>query len=98
MIKHMNTRELTAWFRAILTEATKDRCDRENLLESIDGWPECGWSRYERNVMLNAVNTIRESRGLGQVTVDDVWRVEQQAVGHSDYVAKFALYCAELCQ
>lgn len=51
---------------------------------------------HEQQGMTNAVNQARTARGLPPVTLEDVQRVEQQAVGHIDYTAKFALYCAEL--
>lgn len=57
---------------------------------------EAGWVAFERNTLLGAVNTERVARGLGSVSREMFMRVEQLAVGHSDYSTKLALYCAEL--
>jgi hypothetical protein len=57
---------------------------------------EAGWVAFERNTMLGAVNAERLIRGLGPVIREMFMRVEQLAVGHSDYSTKLALYCAEL--
>jgi hypothetical protein len=56
------------------------------------------WIADERQAMCDAVNSIRLLRGKPLVTLADVERVERQAVGHSDYGHKFALYCAELAE
>lgn len=57
---------------------------------------ELGWVTHERAVMLDAVNALRQGRGLHAVGVDDVKRAESSACGHVDYTKKFALYCSEL--
>ncbi|MGW1966656.1 hypothetical protein ACWCPD_41115 [Streptomyces sp. NPDC001935] len=44
------------------------------------------------------VNEIRVQRALPAVPVEGILRVERQAVGHSDYSLKFALYCAEIAE
>jgi len=49
-------------------------------------------------VMLAEVNYFREVRGLALVAMADLERVERQAVGHSDYTTKFALYASELAE
>jgi hypothetical protein len=54
------------------------------------------WILDERRAMLDAVNSRRAHLGKLPVPVTDVERVERQAVGHSDYAHKFALYCTEL--
>lgn len=56
------------------------------------------WITDERQAMCDAVNSLRILRGKPLVTLADVERVERQAVGHSDYGHKFALYCAELVE
>jgi hypothetical protein len=54
------------------------------------------WILDERQTMLDAVNRERSRRGKTSLALTDVERVERQAVGHSDYAHKFALYCVEL--
>lgn len=56
------------------------------------------WHTYEMAVMLVEVNFIREQRGLTLATMAVLERVERQAVGHSDYTNKFALYASELAE
>lgn len=55
-----------------------------------------GWILAERKAMLDAVNIELGKARLPSVMLADIERVERLAVGHSDYGAKFALYCAEL--
>jgi hypothetical protein len=54
------------------------------------------WNRLELEAMTHQVNLIRGRLGKPGITVDDIVRAEQGAVGHVDYASKFALYCAEL--
>lgn len=56
------------------------------------------WIEAERKAMWEAVNSQRESLGKEPLSLKDVERVEQRAVGHFDYAPKFALYCTELVE
>jgi len=85
----------TDCLRATLAAAQEERAQRTDLVDGPDG-PECAWAAYERSRMHEKVNEIRTDRGLPAITVEDILRVERQAVGHSDYSLKFAFYCAEL--
>ena len=79
-------------------DAAKDRDKRKDYVP-VPGdptWGEPGYVAYERDVMLTAVNKERSARGLAPVTIRDFMRVEQLAVGHTDYSTKLSLYCAEL--
>lgn len=87
----------TDCLRATLAAAQEERDKRPDLVDSPDG-PECAWAAYERTRMHEKVNEIRAARGLSAVAVEDILRVERQAVGHSDYSRKFAFYCAELAE
>lgn len=80
---------------AVFTQAAQFRSLRQELIDE-GAEAECGWQRYERHVMLAEVN--RQRRGVGLPPADEaaVGYVERQACGHSDYAAKWALYCAEL--
>ena len=90
--EHRDWMMLTDAFSAALTKAMGERKIRSGFLRS----GEPAWVEYERNVMLFAVNNARLERGKPVVDIDDVLRVENTAVGHSDYGYKFALRCAEL--
>ena len=83
---------------AVFQTAAKERPKRPGVVP-IPGdprWTELAWVSFERDTMLAAVNKERSVRGLLPVTLQHFMRVEQLAVGHSDYCTKFALYCAEL--
>lgn len=55
------------------------------------------WIAAERQAVTDAANEWASVRGCGsEVTVEDVERVENLAVGHVDYGRKLALYVAEI--
>ncbi|MFI0900505.1 hypothetical protein [Streptomyces sp. NPDC020983] len=87
------TRPMYDRMYAALTAAQKERPKRQAM---IGDEPE--WVRYERDAMWAEVNAARAEAGLGPALLTDILRVEQQAVGHSDYTTKYALYCAELAE
>ncbi|MGA4875798.1 hypothetical protein [Streptomyces lydicamycinicus] len=87
----------TGVLRTTLARAQEERGQRPDLVDGPDG-PECEWAAYERARMHEAVNAIRAERDLPAIPVEDFIRVEQLAVGHSDYSRKFAFYCAELAE
>lgn len=87
----------TDCLRATLARAQEERDQRPDLVDGPDG-PECEWAVFERARMHETVNEIRADRGLPALPVEDIVRVERQAVGHSDYSRKFAFYCAELAE
>lgn len=80
---------------AALITAQAERDQRPDLV-TVNGQPECAWAIYERGVMLEQVNKIRADLGYQPVHMAAVERVENAAVGYSDYTKKYALYCAEL--
>jgi len=53
---------------------------------------------FERETMLNLINSERKSIGKNPIDMNKVIKVENQAVGHFDYSRKFALYCSELVE
>lgn len=69
----------------------------ESKLLRGDDWPE-----RQRKAMLRVVNDERlnrkepGTRHCCPLPLSEVERVEQLAVGHTDYGIKFALYCSEL--
>lgn len=93
----MSLKAATDCLRATLAAAQAERDQRPELVDGPDG-PECKWAAFERARMHEAVNAIRAERGLSALPLDAVVRVEQLAVGHSDYSLKFAFYCAELAE
>jgi len=54
------------------------------------------WNLHELNFMTDLINSVRAAKNKEAVTLLDVRKVEVNAMGHSDYTHKFALYCAEL--
>lgn len=91
-----DVRGLTRHFKEILMGAQAERDSRPNLVTGPDGEPECAWAAYERGVMHREVNRLLNDAERWPVPLELIERVERQAVGHSDYTMKFALYCAEL--
>ncbi len=84
-------------FEIVLLDA-EERGDRSDWVhDPITGHEGLEWVLYERERMFELVNEIREQQNLPAVTQEELFqKCEQQAVGHSDYVRKFALYCTEL--
>jgi hypothetical protein len=85
----MNT--LVERLREVLRNAQKERPNRPAYVNR-----EFEWVGYEREVMFNAVNAERAKLGRTTICPSLVCIAENAAVGHTDYVEKFALYCAEL--
>lgn len=87
-------------FRLLLANAQIERKSREGRYVPVmirgRWYEEPAWAIFEMETMLGAVNKIRVSEGKPEATMDDLWRVEGTAKGHSDYSMKFALYCTEL--
>jgi len=75
-------------------DAAKERSKRGEFVPPT--WTEPGWVVFERDTMLTAINKERLARGFDPLSLQMFMRVEQLAVGHSDYSTKLALYCAEL--
>lgn len=80
----------------VLSKAQKERPKLQAEVQVSPNRWEFAWVTYERLQMLSAVNIERAKRGLSLLTAEDIQRVEQMALGHSDYSLKFALYCMEL--
>jgi len=84
-----------------LERATKERRNRQNLLPVpayANYREEPAWVLYERELMLRLVNEERVKAGKAPISIEDVFKAEQQAFGRADYTSKFALYCTELVQ
>ena len=84
-------RQLIDQMLRVLSEAQKLRSQKSEWIGD-----ELEWVIYEREVMLKAINAVRLQRGRPGVTIHEVMRMENCAVGHVDYSRKFALYAAEL--
>lgn len=89
-------RDLIDHFKDVLNEATTERSKRPDMVVLEGGTGEFGWVLYERAVMRDEVNRLRQEKGLDPVDDDTLLRVEGQASGHIDYVFKYAIGCADL--
>lgn len=87
---------MTRFYDRIHAALVAAQAERPKRQEMNGDEPE--WVVFERNTMWGAVNAARAEIGLPPVLLTDILRVEQQAVGHSDYAMKYALYCAEFAQ
>lgn len=58
--------------------------------------PGLSWIINERQCVTTCANEWAAMHGLSPITIDEVEKVENLAVGHIDYVQKFSLYVAEL--
>ena len=85
-MRHTYRNKLHHSFHELLITEAKKRHERED------------WITMERTAMWEAVNRHRTQVGKEPVTVEEVERVEQLAVGHTDYGTKYALYCTELVE
>jgi hypothetical protein len=87
-------------FKETFALAAKERPARQTRVKTTDwkGRPdeEIGWVVFEREVMHKLVNEIRVKRGLSEIGISEVQKVETWACGHVDYAQKYAIYCAEL--
>jgi hypothetical protein len=93
---HIQRKDLKNFFFKLLTEAVKNRGELSYTVTTYSGNNELAWIDSERNILYNAVNRERSIKGLQHITLNDFIKKENQAVGHSDYGSKLALYCAEL--
>jgi hypothetical protein len=91
MPEHMKWRALVDDLRGWLNVMSTMRDQRPDF---TDG--ELGWVRFERAGMLERVNVHRAAAGLPPVAESAVLCVERGACGHIDYVAKYAMGCADL--
>lgn len=81
------------YFAGILAKAMKERRRRNSLVTTEhDPYPVPEWVVFERNTLLAAIRRFRD------VEVSDILRIEAQAVGHSDYARKLALYASWLAE
>lgn len=79
-------------FKRVLALAMDQRDARPGASNGV----EYDWVLFERGVMVDEVNAVRAELGKEPIPRGLVAQAEQQAVGHVDYHAKFALYCAEI--
>jgi hypothetical protein len=93
--QHRDRMALCETLRSELADAAKNRAGRDGTVSTPYG-PEPEWLAYERARMLVIVNLERFRNDLPPATGEAVALVERLAAGHSDYAAKYALYCSEL--
>jgi hypothetical protein len=80
-------------FRKYLANLQKERDKRQYIVNE-----ETAWITYERMGMVNAVQNERLKRKLPPVPEELILKAEREALGHSDYSSKFALYCTEITE
>lgn len=78
-----------------LMVATTMRDQRQETVSGPDG-DEPGWVRFERELMVELMNRHLAEAGLPPTDEAAALVVERGAMGHIDYVAKYALGCAEI--
>jgi hypothetical protein len=84
---------------AALTEAQRDRGNRcRATFDPLANRPTPEWVLHERLAVLIATNVERLRFGKQPISLQDVFKAEQQATGHSDYSHKYALQCAFLVE
>jgi hypothetical protein len=95
MASYDEKRQLCDRMLTTFRAAAQQRGDRADLVDTPTG-PELGWVLHERAEMLAVVNQARADRGQPPADPAAVLQAEQNAAGHSDYAAKYALYCVEI--
>ena len=75
-------------------EAVLAALDRETRLRG--GREVAVWIAEERACVQREVNRQRARIGHAAISIDDVERAERLALGHSDYVRKYAHAAADL--
>jgi len=85
-------------FLSVLKAAATQRKRRTALVSAPGGVgrSEPEWVAFERRAMAEVVDAARAARGLAAASPERLQRAERIAVGHVDYMEKFALYCAEI--
>lgn len=95
MTNYSKVQRRTEEFHIILNRLTNARADGAQMVFDHDRSVPA-WVLTERAALLDFVNTCRAERGLPLVDADAIRRIENTAVGHSDYGYKLALRCARL--
>lgn len=90
----MSVVELPALARTLAAGREEQIAERPRLSGRIGNEPE--WVVAEREFLRARVNAARADKGKPAVDIARIREAESRALGHSDYVAKFAIGCAEL--
>jgi hypothetical protein len=90
--RNIDRKALVDWFVGELALAQQERRVRQGVTES----GELEWVVFERNQLLKVINQHRTILREAPVEMEAVMRIEQSAVGHSDYTQKLAIGAAEL--
>lgn len=81
-----NYKQIYETLRAAIVAETAHRKDRTTE----------EWILAERQCVLGAINKLRAQSGYPPVTLENVERAERTAIGHSDYISKYAHAAADL--
>ena len=79
-------------FLKALEEAQTQRPNKQRWVSDT----ELEWMVFERETMLNLVNSERAALGKPPVTMAEIKEADNQSAGHTDYTRKVSLYCSEL--
>ena len=90
--RNSDYRTLAERFVRELSKVQSERPARPGVTES----GELEWVLWERIALLGLVGQARAERGLPNVEMTEILRVEQLAVGHVDYTRKLAFGAAKL--
>ena len=82
---------LTQRFESVLVMASRQRAARSSLTST----GELEWVQFEREALAAAVSHECKRRGREPVPEQTLRKIEDSAVGHSDYAYKFALRAAQ---
>ena len=82
-------------YQALIAE-TELRGQRRREARSANKPPEEAWILGERERVMREVNRLRKLLGYTLVDISTVERAERMAVGHSDYISKYAHAAADL--
>lgn len=88
----IDRRALIDWFVSELSKAQQERPVRQNTTDT----GELEWIVFERDKLLELINLRRARISAPPVDMAAVERIENSAVGHSDYTLKLAIRAAEL--
>lgn len=79
-----------------LSAETERRGERRRKAQREGKPTEEAWILAERECVMREVNRLRDLLGYALVDIAAVERAERTAVGHSDYVSKYAHAAADL--
>lgn len=77
-------------------EATKRNDNGQTKFSPYSKGRELAWVTNERKLMFDIVNAERSFRGKQPITLKDICKAEDLAMGHFDYMRQYTFRCAEM--